>query len=140
VPAGRQDVIPEIPVKQEPPVPGTAGQAESPRQKPVSAEVKTAARPVGAQKESATKESADGDIHAGSYYVQAGVFESKDNADALAAKIRKAGFPASIEKVVSTGKKSLYRVFAGTAASHNEALEMSESLRRKGIHTIVRQQ
>jgi len=140
VPAGRQDVIREIPVKQEPPVPDTAGQAESPRQKPVPAEVKTAARPVGAQKESATKESADGHMPAGSYYVQAGVFESKHNADALAAKIRKAGFAAFIEKVESTGKKSLYRVFAGTAASHNKALEMSESLRRKGINTIVRQQ
>jgi len=138
--AGKQNIIPEIPVKQEPPVPGTAGQAESPRRKPAPAEVKTAARPGGAQKESATKEIVDGDMPAGSYYVQAGVFESKDNADALAAKIRKAGFAVSIKKVESAGTKSLYRVIAGAAANHNKALEMSESLRRKGIHTIVRQQ
>jgi DNA-binding response OmpR family regulator len=138
-PARRQDIIPEIPVKQEPSVPDTAGQAETPRQKPVPAVVKTAAGPAGAQKESATKESADGDILAGSYDVQAGVFESKDNADALAAKIRKAGIAASILKVESSGTKRLYRVYAETAASHNRALQMSESLRRKGINTFVRQ-
>jgi len=138
--AGKQNVIPEILVKQEPPVPGPAAHAESLRQKPTPAEVKTAARPAVPQKESLQKEIAEGDIPAGLYSVQAGVFESRANADALAEKIRKAGYAAFIKKVENSGKKSLYRVIAGTAASYDKAREMSESLRAKGFKTIVRRQ
>lgn len=139
-PAGKQKVIPEIRVTQEPPVPGTAEQAESPRQKPTPAVEKNAARPAGAQKESLPKEIAEGNMSAGSYAVQAGVFESKANADALAAKIRKAGYAATVKKVESSGRKNLYRVTAGTAASYDKAHEVSESLRTKGFKTIVRRQ
>ncbi len=139
-PAGNQKVIPEIRVKQEPPAPGTAEQAESLRQKPTPAVKKTAARPAGAQKESLQKEIAEGNMSAGSYAVQAGVFESKANADALAAKIRKAGYAATVKKVESSGKKNLYRVTAGTAASYDKAREVTESLRTKGFKTIVRRQ
>ena len=139
-PAGKQHVIPEIPVKQEPPASGEAGQTELPRKKPVPAEGTTAAKPSRAQTESAKKEIADRDIPAGSYYVQAGVFASRGNADALAKKIREKGFAASITKVERAGGKSLYRVIAGTAASHTKAQEISESLRKKGIKTIVRRQ
>ncbi|HYQ47551.1 MAG TPA: SPOR domain-containing protein, partial [Thermodesulfovibrionales bacterium] len=76
----------------------------------------------------------------GLYYVQAGIFGNKDNAAALAAKIRNAGFEASVKNVEGGDKKTLYRVVAGSPSSHKKAVEMSESLNRKGIKTIVHRQ
>ena len=138
-PAEKPKSIPEIPVKQEPPDSATAKQKESKLREPVPAKGKPAGKPAGAQKQPAEKAILPADTADTTYYVQAGVFGSRDNAAALVAKIKDAGFAASI-KHVSAGKKTLYRVIAGTYASHNKAVEMSESLNRKGFKTIVRRQ
>ncbi len=116
--AGKQKVVPEIAVQTE----------------------LSAAQPAGAEQEPSGKETVVAELPADAYYVQAGVFGSRDNADALAKKIREKGFASSVTKVEGTGGKSLYRVIAGTAADRSKAIEISWSLRSKGFTTIVRRQ
>jgi cell division protein FtsN len=72
------------------------------------------------------------------YIVQAGVFEKKENADALAEKITGMGVTASVTKIEGTGTKIVYRVIAGTFATRAEADQASENFKKKGITTIVR--
>jgi len=138
-PAEKPNIIPEIPVKQEPLEPKTAQQKESKNKEQAPAEARSSGKKEDSQKQPekkvVPKPSADT-----AYYVQAGVFENRDNAAALAARIKEAGFDASVQKVDNAGKKTLYRVIAGSSVSHEKAVEMSASLSRKGIKTIVRRQ
>jgi cell division septation protein DedD len=139
-PAEKQKIIPEIPVKQEPPDSRAAQKKESKIKEPVPAEQKSSEKKEDPQKQPSKKVVPKPGAADTAYYVQAGVFENRDNAAALAARIKEAGFTASIQTVDSPGRKTLYRVIAGSSASHEKAVEMSASLSRKGIKTIVRKQ
>lgn len=137
-PGEKQGKITEIPVKQEPDDQGTTKQQQAKIHEPAASEEKVARKAPEAQTQPAKKAASKPIPADGPYYVQAGLFEHKDNAAALAAKIRKTGFEASVKNVDGADKKTLYRVVAGTYTSHTKAVEMSESLGRKGIKTIVR--
>ena len=139
-PAEKQKIIPEIPVKQEPPDSRAAQKKESKIKEPVPEEAKSPEKKDDPQKQPSKKAVPKPGAADTAYYVQAGVFENRDNAAALAARIKEAGSPASIQTVDSPGRKTLYRVIAGSSASHEKAVEMSASLSRKGIKTIVRKQ
>ena len=139
-PAEKQKIIPEIPVKQEPLEPRAAQQKESKIKEPVPTEQKSSEKKEDPQKQPSKKVVPKPGAADTAYYVQAGVFENRDNAAALAARIKEAGFTASIQTVDSRGRKTLFRVIAGSSASHEKAVEMSASLSRKGIKTIVRKQ
>lgn len=139
-PSEKQKIIPEIPVKQEPLDSRAAQKKESKIKEPVPAEAKSSAKKDDPLKEPSKKVVPKPGAAETAYYVQAGVFENRDNAVALAARIKEAGSPASIQTVDSPGRKTLYRVIAGSSASHEKAVEMSASLSRKGIKTIVRKQ
>lgn len=140
MPGEKQGRITEIPVKQEQEDQGTAKQQQAKAQEPAAPEGKVTGKAAEEKLQPAKKAvSKPVPVPAeGQYYVQAGLFGNKDNAVALAAKIRKTGYEASVKNEEGPDKKTLYRVVAGTYTSHKKAVEMSESLGRKGIKTIVR--
>ncbi len=163
LPSGKPNVIPEVPVKTEPPSSETAQAKEAksqdplpkpetkkePLPNPAAEKPKKEAAPAAAvksqekqqlpSKPAAHKEAPVFAKGKGLYYVQAGVFESQDNANAVARKIRQKGFTPTIMKVTDDEKKILYRVTVGRYSSHNKAAKVSEALGRQGVKTIVKQ-
>jgi len=70
------------------------------------------------------------------YYVQAGFFSEKNNADRLCEKLVRQGFDAYISK--SAGDyKTRYRVKVGKLNSEEEALQLEKKLKRAGYSTKV---
>jgi CheY-like chemotaxis protein len=137
-PPAQPGAIPEIPVKEEPMSVGKSSQKEPTPQEPVSKSEKAPeAGPAVSPGTQMKAPSASGRTN-GMYIVQAGVFEKKENADALAEKITGMGVTASVTKIEGTGTKIVYRVIAGTFATRAEADQASENFKKKGITTIVR--
>jgi DedD protein len=67
----------------------------------------------------------------GKWWVQIGVFASRDNAQSLAQKLRAAGFTIDVSQMRSNGKE-LYRVRAGPAADKPAAVAMQSRLDAAG--------
>lgn len=67
-----------------------------------------------------------------SYYAQAGAFGSRDNAEALAARLRAAGIPGVTVADASTGGGALFRVRAGPVATLADFDALIERLRAAG--------
>ncbi len=160
--------IPEIPVKSEAQKPeppkaepapvkeeGTPKAAKpEPKKDAVQTGVpeqaaKTAAPAAGAQPEAKKPETGKSETRASSaaaaktapaFTVQAGIFANEANAKALAGKIREKGHTPSITSIETADKKTLYRVTIGTYANHKNAAQVSETLKKQGIQTIVRKQ
>jgi|GEM_PF-744573 len=84
------------------------------------------------------KEAAAG--QGGKYYVQAGLFENEKNAETVVSQLKKHGYSPSVKKVESKDGKTLYRVVAGNYQGFKKAVEVSETLNRQGIKTIVHKQ
>jgi rare lipoprotein A len=66
------------------------------------------------------------------YYAQAGAFGSRDNAEALAARLREAGIPGVTIAESAADGRPLFRVRAGPAASLSEFDALIERLRVAG--------
>ena len=69
------------------------------------------------------------------YYIQAGAYGSKANADAQAAVLKKAGFAASIRKVSGSVP---YRVQVGTYATKKAANRIMKKLKAAGFQVMVK--
>jgi cell division septation protein DedD len=160
MPSEKPMVIPEIPVKSEPQQSETAqakeakpqeslpksetkeapvqkAEAGNPKKEATSA---SAAKPEEEKKLLLPKESSAAVKGKGAYYVQAGLFENEQNADAVAQKIRQKGFTPMIKKTTNAQQKTFYRVTVGSYSSFKKAAEVSEALGRQGITAIVRKQ
>src|SRR5690606_10281251 len=64
---------------------------------------------------------------AGKWWVQAGSFESRANAQGLAQKLREAGFATAVSEVRANGK-DLYRVRAGPVVDRESARALQARL------------
>lgn len=69
------------------------------------------------------------------YYIQAGAYSSKANADAQVAVLKKAGFAASIRKVSGSVP---YRVQVGTYATKKAANRIVKKLKAVGFQVLVK--
>lgn len=164
IPLEKPNVIPEIPVKTEPQKPETghakevksqeltpkADAKKEPVQKAEAEKPKREAAPAVAaqsgekktvtEKKSARKETGAAAKGKRLYYVQAGLFENETNAKAVGDKLKQKGFTPSVNKVESKDNKVIFRVTAGTYASFKKAVEVSETLNKQGVKTIVHKQ
>lgn len=97
--------------------------------KPAKAEAKPAPvqKPVAAKVEAAQAASA--------YFLQLGVFSSESNAKQMQAKVRAAGFKASIMPV---GKQ--FKVRVGPVADKAKALDYEAKLKSKGLTAVLVEQ
>ena len=66
------------------------------------------------------------------YRVQTGLFSKKENADAMADKLRNMGFPVAIEMF-----NDLYAVKVGETDDLDDARELEQKLRRMGYDTLI---
>jgi len=107
---------------------------------PPAAAVKAEEKKPTPQKRTSAKQTPTSAKIKRTYYVQAGLFENEANANALAEKIRQHGQTASIVRVDTPEKKTLYRVTAGSFTSFNKAVAVSDTLNKKGIKAIVHKQ
>lgn len=91
---------------------------------------KQAAAPVAvAPSKPAAQPSADN----AQYYVQAGAFQSAEDADKLKAKLTLTGMDASVQKAEVPGKGVWYRVRLGPYKGQAEASEVVADLKQNGI-------
>lgn len=70
-------------------------------------------------------------------YLQAGAFQSEDEAETLKAKIAFSGFEANVKAVNVAGKGTLYRVRLGPYRSQNEVNRIKGVLSQNGIGATV---
>lgn len=66
------------------------------------------------------------------YRVQTGLFRNKANADAMADRLRKQGYPVAIEMF-----NDLYAVKVGEYDDLEDASELEQELRRRGYDTLI---
>ena len=66
------------------------------------------------------------------YRVQTGLFRNKENADAMANKLRSMGYPVAIEMF-----NNLYAVKVGEYDDLEDATELEQRLRRMGYDTLI---
>lgn len=66
------------------------------------------------------------------YRVQTGLFSKRENADAMAAKLRNMGYPVAIEMF-----NDLYAVKVGETDDLEDARELEQKLRRMGYDTLI---
>ena len=66
------------------------------------------------------------------YRVQTGLFRNKENADAMANKLRNMGYPVAIEMF-----NDLYAVKVGEYDDLEDATELEQRLRRMGYDTLI---
>lgn len=66
------------------------------------------------------------------YRVQTGLFRNKENADAMANKLRSMGYPVAIEMF-----NDLYAVKVGEYDDLEDATELEQTLRRMGYDTLI---
>jgi cell division septation protein DedD len=103
----------------EPAVPPPVVEEEPPRASADDqARAAASARPADLRSENAA---------AGKWWVQAGSFESRANAQALAEKLREAGFATAVSEVRANGK-DLYRVRAGPVVDRESARALQARL------------
>jgi len=160
LPSDKPNVIPEIPVRTEPQKAETAPAREMkpqdslPKpeakketvqkaevQKPGEATVPAAVVRSKEKKPLPQKKQAPAAVkEKGAYYLQAGLFESQKNADAVARKIKQKGFTPTIRKVTDAQKQTMYRVTVGRYSSYKKAAQAADALGKKGVKTIVRKQ
>lgn len=127
------------PGQKKAPVKGPAASKPSSVSKPLPAAKRSAKTPpvhkgtkVVSQKLKRPK--AVREHHQSVYSVQVGAFEKKGNATSLAAKLKKHGYNAFVEKTGS----SLHRVLVGSFTDHRKALLQSEALLKKdGMKSVI---
>lgn len=74
------------------------------------------------------------------FTVQVGVFGNKKNADSLAEKLKKQGYPAVVRKDTDKNQKPIFRLTVGSFDSRSTASRQAGALLKKeGIKSIVRQ-
>jgi DedD protein len=107
--------------------------AERPAEKPAEKPVEKAA-PVASQLTPPKPAAVSGPakpVPAGKWWVQVGVFASRDNAQSLAQKLRAAGFTIDVSQMRTNGKE-LYRVRAGPVADKPAAVAIQSRLDAAG--------
>ncbi len=136
--AEKPGAIPEIPVKQEPSAsaPAEKNAEKNAPDKPKA--VTTAKKPSETSHKPQPAVQSKSDSSAGDYIVQAGVFGKKENADSLAARIRKAGFASTVEQFKAADGTTQYRVVAGTGKTLGEAKKAASAIVKKGFPAMVR--
>ncbi|MBI5847110.1 MAG: response regulator [Nitrospirae bacterium] len=163
IPAEKPNVIPEIPVASEPKKSEITGAKEAkPQESLPKAETKKEsvqkaeaeksgkeAAPVAAaseeKKPAAAKQPAGKETRAAvkgkrAYYVQAGLFQNEAYATTMADKLREKGYTPSVKKITTKDNKVMFRVTAGTYPNFRKAVEISETLNKLGLTTIVHKQ
>ena len=70
------------------------------------------------------------------YYAQAGAFGSRDNADALAARLRAAGIAGVAVTESTVDGRPMFRVRAGPAANFSEFDALAERMRLAGADSV----
>jgi DedD protein len=108
----------EVPTPAKPPERDSAPVVQAPVKEALPAEKE---KPTAAAKPAA----------AGKWWVQVGVFASRDNAQRLTTELKAAGFPAEVAQIRSQGKE-LHRVRAGPVADRAAAAALQARLAAKG--------
>ena len=67
---------------------------------------------------------------AGQWYVQLGVFSSRQNAEGLAKKLKAGGFDTTVRK---TGSGTMSRVLVGPRADRDAAVVLADKLKAAGF-------
>lgn len=148
VPSEKSKVIPEVPVKAEPLKPETAQAKKEPAEKaeagkpgketaPATAAKPEEKKPLPQKQAGADKAPA---AAKGGYYVQTGLFEQEANAKGMADTLKQKGYTPVVLKFEGKGNKVMFRVTAGTYANRKEAVEVSGTLKKQGIESIVHKQ
>jgi cell division septation protein DedD len=92
---------------------------------------KAAAVPSGAASASAAATAEARAVpEAGQWYVQLGVFSSRQNAESLAKKLKAGGFEATVRK---TGNGAMSRVLVGPRADRDAAVALAGKLKDAGF-------
>jgi cell division protein FtsN len=78
------------------------------------------------------EERSPADVDARVYYLQLGAFGSEANANALARKVREAGFD-----VLITGGNGQYRVRVGPVRGQDAARALQNRLRERGFTPVI---
>lgn len=120
------------PVRQKAPTPEPKAEEEPPpaaRKKPEPATEEK--KPEQAAKEPAAAKSEPASASGQLWAVQIGSFSAKENAERLAAQLRKEGVAAFLTTLNRSGK-TLHRVRVGPVASREKADELAAQLARKG--------
>lgn len=108
--------------------PKPAGKSET----KVETKPQPAPKPEAKPKTGEAKPTPDKPAAGGDYYLQLGVFSSKENAEQQAAKAKAAGFKAGI--VPSDGK---FRVRIGPVGDRAKALDYQAKLKSKGLASVL---
>lgn len=111
----------KAPAEAVEPVPAEPGRAEPGRAEP-------AAKPAA----SAHKPAPD----LSRWYLQAGTFGRRENAEALFAKLKKLGMPVTLQ-TVQGGNGPLYRLRVGPELSKKRALDLKNTLQKQKIKTLL---
>ena len=126
------------PVAAVPSAPAAAPPAATPVapvQKDAPAEVKAAPEPKAAARAAPSAEAAQGSA---AFALQVAAFTDRYGAQALARKLKQAGFPAYVEPVASA-KGELQRVRVGPYATRDAAIAARTKLKTAGYSAIVTQ-
>ena len=114
--------------------PKTNAAALQPTVKKKPKNTETAAKESKTESEQAKpKKTADKSGELGSWTIQAGSFSKKENADAMVAKLKKQGFPVSLQQ----SKNGLYRLKVGSALDKKQAADMKRKLDGQGIQSLL---
>ena len=112
--------------------PAEAATAKDAVKDPAKALANEAAKALSLSTPSAPPKSLDETL-----YLQAGAFQSEDEAENLKAKIAFSGFEATVKAVNVAGKGTLYRVRLGPYRSQNEVNRIKGVLSQNGIGAAV---
>ena len=72
----------------------------------------------------------------GSWWLQVGIFSSRDNAQRLLQKLRTSGFAVDLDKYLAGGKE-MFRVRAGPVRDRSEALALQTRLAASGNNSVL---
>src|SRR6185295_1527518 len=84
----------------------------------------------------ATGDTAPPPVAMPAYYAQAGAFGSRDNAEALAARLREAGIAGVTVTESTVDSRPVFRVRAGPASSFAEFDALAERMRLAGVDSV----
>ncbi len=73
------------------------------------------------------------------FVVQAGLYSSKETAQAEQEKLRKDGLPAQVMDMSELGMDGKYALFIGISGSINEAKSLSQELSTGGVETFAKE-
>ncbi|WP_374090189.1 SPOR domain-containing protein [Methylomicrobium lacus] len=146
IPEEEAEIVPSAPepvTEQAPPAPKKSSPAKAVLPKtiaPVSEQTAPTpvVKPVPAKpiEAPAAKPAPKGSAKFERWTIQAGSFTKKENAALQRDKLRKLGFPATLE-TLSTGQGTMYRLKIGPELDKQRALDIRNRLNQQNIKTII---